>query len=100
MPVEFTVLNQSSTSIQLKWNSALPDFLTKGNRGFNIDYFKSGDAKVYTILFCESTSSYVFSNLTVFTNYCYNVVAFNNEEIDTKRENTKCAFTDEEGKGF
>ena len=97
MPVEFTVLNQSSTSIQLQWNSALPDFLTKEKRGFKIDYFKAGDDELYTIIFCESTSSYLFSNLTVFTNYCYNAVAFNNELIDTKRNNTKCAFTDEEG---
>jgi len=96
--VEFTTLNKSSTSMELNWNTDLPEFLSDmdGQRGFKIDYFKAEDNEVHSRLFCNNTSSYVFSNLSVFTNYCFSVVAFSDNEIITKVDNYKCAFTDEE----
>lgn len=100
--MEFTALNHSSTSIELKWNSQLPAFVVDGeeNRGINVDYHVAGDDKVFSILFCNDRSSYVFSNLSIFTNYCFSVAAFSHDEVITKRDNYKCVFTDEEGETF
>ena len=91
-------MNQSSTSLEVEWNTTLPAFLTYGDekRGFKIDFQRAGDTEVKSILVCNS-SSYLFSDLMVFTNYCSSVVSFNNDKIDTKVDNFKCVFTDEEG---
>jgi len=91
-------LNQSSTSLEVEWNTTLPAFLTYGDekRGFKIDFQRAGDTEVKSILVCNS-SSYLFTDLMVFTNYCSSVVSFNNDKIDTKKDNFKCVFTDEEG---
>lgn len=85
--------------MELNWNTDLPEFLSDVDeqRGFKIDYFKAEDNEVHSRLFCNNTASYVFSNLSVFTNYCFSVVAFSDNEIITKVDNYKCAFTDEEG---
>lgn len=91
-------MNQSSTSREVEWNTTLPAFLTYGDekRGFKIDFQRAGDKEVKSILVCNS-SSYLFTDLMVFTNYCSSVVSFNNDKIDTKVDNFKCVFTDEEG---
>ena len=103
MRVTFTAQNESTTSIKVTWDNNLPDFLIarpNGSTGFLVDFYKeeAKAPKVYSIAFCNSTSSYVFSNLSIYTNYCYNVVAFDSEAVITKLQNTKCAFTDEIGK--
>lgn len=101
--VNFTAQNESTTSIKVTWDNNLPDFvIARPNEptGFLVDFYKEGAeaSKVTSITFCNTTSSHVFSNLSIYTNYCYNVVAFDSETLITKLQNLKCAFTDEIGK--
>ncbi|XP_068675372.1 phosphatidylinositol phosphatase PTPRQ-like [Montipora foliosa] len=98
--VKFKAQNQSTTSIKVTWKTNLPYFLTlhsEGSRGFIIDYYKAenGELKANSVFLCNTTSSYVFSNLSIFTNYCFNVIAFDSAGIDTNMQNTKCTFTEE-----
>ena len=69
-------------------------------RGFRIDFHKAEDTEPENVLYICNSSDYVFSNFSIFTNYCFNVISFNNDEIDTNVDNYKCVFTDEEGKGL
>lgn len=96
--VNFTAFNESSTSIRLNWNNDLPLPIDDSDkRGIKINYHKAEDTVEVSILFCDSSSTYVFSNLTIFTNYCFAVVGSKNDEFDTKLDNKKCLYTDEEG---
>lgn len=103
MRVNFTAQNESTTSIRVTWDNNLPDFvIARSNelRGFSVHFYKGGEdaSEGNSAIFCNSSSSHVFSNLSIYTNYCYNVVAFDSEAVITKLQNTKCAFTDEIGK--
>ena len=98
--MDFTAFNESSTSIRLDWDAKIPLPIDGGEeRGIEIDYYPSTEEKITrSVLFCDEIKTYVFSNLSIFTNYCFGVVAYKKDEIDTKLDNKKCVFTDEEGK--
>lgn len=99
--MDFTAFNESSRSIRLKWNNDLPVPVDDSKqRGVKIDYRQAEHTEERSILLpeCGEHASYLFSNLTIFTNYCFIVVAFHNSEIVTKLDNRKCVHTAEEGK--
>lgn len=99
--VEFTAFNESSTSIRLKWESDIPIPIDDSQEdGLKIDYRPADSTAERSRLFCGGESTYLFSNLTAFTNYCFNLVGFNKGEIITKINNSQCVYTDEEGRSL
>lgn len=95
--VEFTAFNESSKSIRLKWDSDIPIPIDDSQEdGLKIDYRPADSTAERSRLFCGDESTYLFSNLTAFTNYCFNLVGFNKGEIITKINNSQCVYTDEE----
>lgn len=97
--MDFTAFNESSTSIRLNWNGEIPLPIDGSDeRGIKIDYHPNTEENLTrSILFCDNSTTYEFINLSIFTNYCFSVAAYHNDEIVTKLDNKKCVYTDEEG---
>ena len=98
--MDFTAFNESSTSIRLNWNGKIPLPVDDSvvNRGIKIDYYPSTEENLTrSAVFCDNKTTKEFTSLSIFTNYCFSVVAFYNDDIVTKLDNTKCVYTDEEG---
>ena len=98
--MNFTVFNESSTSIRLNWNGEIPLPIDDSVeiKGIKIDYYPSTEENfTRSKLLCDNSTTNEFRGLSIFTNYCFSVVAFYNDDIVTKLDNTKCVYTDEEG---
>lgn len=98
--MDFTAFNKSSTSIILNWNVEIPLPIDDNvERGIKVDYHPSTEENLTrSIISCVNSTTQEFSDLSIFTNYCFSVVAFYNDDIVTKLENKKCVYTDEEGR--
>lgn len=97
--MEFTAFNGSSTSIRLNWNGEIPLPIDDSvDRGIKIDYYPATEENLTrSTLFCDNSTTKEFSNLSIFTKYCFIVVAFHDDNIVTKLDNKECVYTDEEG---
>ena len=97
--MNFTAFNESSTSIRLNWNAEISLPIDDGvERGIKIDHHPSTEENLTrSTIFCDDTTTNDFNNLNIFTNYCFTVVAFHNDDIVSKLDNKKCVYTDEEG---
>lgn len=97
--MEFTAFNESSTSIRLNWNGEIPLPIDDSvDRGIKIDYYLATEENLTrSTLFCDNSTTKEFSNLSIFTKYCFIVVAFHDDNIVTKLDNKECVYTDEEG---
>lgn len=100
--MDFTAFNESSTSIRLNWNKEIPLPIDDDiEKGIKIDYHPSTEENLTrSIISCVNSATHEFSELSIFTNYCFSVVALYNDDIVTKLENKKCVYTDEEGRNW
>lgn len=95
-PLNITVHNKSSTSIEVTWNSIQSEHLTTKNiSGYRVRLKKASNGTWQRDYFlCQTAQALLLENLQVYTKYCIIVATF---PRNITRNSSQCLFTGEEG---